>query len=154
MSAIRTVNVATVQAGLGALLVNDGALADMTTLAIQHGEEIVSSETGCPWVGVYCVGVQYELRTLGFGAGMRRQKIQFMVVCVEQSGNSGNECTQKLEALVQAVNSAILSDPSLGGTVDTIDEMRTDYPQWGKSEGVYVQTAVTQFTAVTMVTGG
>jgi hypothetical protein len=151
---IRTVNVATVQAALGELLKSDATLMDMTTLTIEHGEALAKSDTQCPWIGVYCVGVDYALRTLGFGAGMRYQRMQFWLVCAEQSPASGSECTQKLEALVQAVNSAVLSDTSLGGTVDTIEEFRTDYPQWGKSSGVYFQTAVTQFTATTMVTGG
>jgi hypothetical protein len=152
---ISTVNVAEVQAGLGELLKNWPALMDMTSLTIQHGERIADSETQCPWLGVYCVGVTYDIRTLGMGAGMRYQRMQFWIVCVEQSPNSGSECTQKLEALVQSANSAVLSDTSLGGTVQTIEEFRTDYPAWGKTAGgVYVQTAVTQFTAVTTVRGG
>ena len=154
MTLIKTVNVATVQAALGELLKSDATIMDMTGLTIEHGEAIAKSDTQCPWLGVYCVGVNYEIRTLGFGSGMRYQKMQFWLVCVEQSSSSGSDCTTKLEALVQAVNSAVLSDPSLGGTVDTIEEFRTDYPSWGKSSGVYVQTAVTQFTATTMVTGG
>ena len=155
MTAIQTVNVAAVQAALGNLLLTNGALMDMTALTIEHGEAIVESENQCPWVGVYCVGVTYDVRTLGFGAGMRYQRMQFWLVCKEQSPNSGSECTTKLETLVQAVNSAVLSDTSLGGTVDVIEEFRTDYPAWGKSAGgVYLQTAVTQFTAATTVTGG
>jgi hypothetical protein len=151
---ITTVNVATVQAALGALLQGWGDLMDMTTLTIEHGEAIVNSEARCPWIGVYCVGVEYPQRTLGLGAGFRYQRMQFWLVCVEQSPNSGSECTQRLEALVQAANSAVLSDPSLGGTVDAIEEFRTDYPAWGKTAGVYLQTAVTQFTAITTVRGG
>jgi hypothetical protein len=152
---ILTVNVAVVQAALGEVLKAYPALMDMSTLAIEHGEAIVDSESQCPWIGVYCVGVDYQQRTLGLGAGFRYQRMQFWIVCKEQSPNSGSECTQKLEALVQAANSAILSDTSLGGTVDAIDTFRTDYPAWGKNAGgVYLQTAVTQFTAVTTVRGG
>jgi hypothetical protein len=154
VTAIKTVNVADVQAALGVILTNDGTLADMTQLSIQHGEAIAVSDNQCPWIGVYCVGVTYELRTIGYGAGFRYQKMQFWVVCVEQSPVSGEECTRKLELLVQAANSAVLSDTSLGGTVDTIEDFRTDYPAWGKNAGVYLQTAVTQFTAVTTVKGG
>ena len=155
MTAIATVNVATVQAALGELLKTNAALMDMTALSIEHGEAILDDENKCPWIGVYCVGVTYELRTLGFGAGMRYQRMQFWLVCKEQSPNSGSDCTTKLETLVQAVNSAVLSDTSLGGTVDTLEDFRTDYPAWGKTAGgVYLQTAVTQFTATTTVTGG
>lgn len=155
MTTIQTINVATVQAALGEILKNNAALMDMTALTIEHGEAIVDSQEQCPWVGVYCVGVTYESRTLGLGSGMRYQRMQFWLVCKEQSPNSGSDCTTKLETLVQAVNSAVLSDTSLGGTVDAIEEFRTDYPAWGKTAGgVYLQTAVTQFTAVTTVTGG
>jgi hypothetical protein len=152
---ISTVNVADVQNALGALLLGDAQLIDMTELTIEHGEIINKSEDRCPWIGVYCIGVNYELRTIGLTAGMRYQKMSFWLVCTEQSPNSGNECTKNLEHLVQLVNSAVLSDTSLGGTVDTIEDFRTDYPQWGKTTGgVYLQTAVTQFTAVTLVRAG
>jgi hypothetical protein len=100
MTTIQTVNVAAVQAALGELLKNDATLMDMTTLAIEHGEAIVDSENQCPWIGVYCVGVDYVLRTVGYGSGFRYQRMQFWLVCKEQSPNSGSDCTTKLEALV------------------------------------------------------
>jgi hypothetical protein len=154
VTTIATVNVSKIQDALGALLTNWPDIVDMTTLTIEHGEAIPDDATRCPWVGVYCVGVDYPTRTLGAGAGYRYQRTQFWLVCKEQSPNSGAECTQKLEALVQAVNSSVLSDTSLGGTVDVVEDFRVDYPAWGKSSGVYVQTAVTQFTAVTTTTIG
>lgn len=147
-----SVNVNDVQQALSDMLRNWSALQDIASLTIENAERVNDSENNCPWIGIYCVGVEYPGRTIGMGQGMRYQRMQFWIVCQQQSTNSGMECAQRLEQLVQAANSAVLSDTSLGGTVDAVDEFRTEYPQWGKSAGgVYMQTAVTQFTAVTTV---
>ena len=151
---IQTINVAEIQTALGALLKSWPTLMDMSALTIQHGEAPPNSETACPWIGVYCVGVEYPLRTIGMGSGMRYQRVKFWLVCKEADPNTGNECTVKLEALVQKAASAVLSDTSLGGTVDALDDLNVTYPQWGKESGVYLQTAVIQFTAVTTVKAG
>jgi hypothetical protein len=151
---IQTVNVADVQSALGVQLTQWPGVIDMTELVIKHGEKPPDSETECPWIGVYCVEHNLPMRTLGMGSGFRYQRMSFWLVCKEASPNSGNECAAKLETLVQLALSAVLSDCSLGGTVDTIDDMRVRYPEWGKVAGVYLQTAVIQFTAQTTVKAG
>lgn len=148
---IKTVNVADVQSALGMQLATWPDIIDMSTLVIQHGEKPPDSETRCPWVGIYCIGHEMPPRVLGVGAGMRYQRITFWAVCKEASPNNGNECAAKLEALIQMIGSAILSDCSLRGTVDTVETLKVSYPEWGKQAGVYVQTAVIQFTAQTTV---
>lgn len=151
---IQTVDVGDVQSALGTLLAQWPALMDYQRLAIKHGEKPPDIESECPWIGVYCVGHRLVARTLGMGAGVRSQEITFWVVCKEASPNSGNECAEKLENLVQAAASAVLSDTSLGGTVDVVKDITITYPQWGKGAGAFLQTAVIEFPAVTTVKAG
>lgn len=151
---INTMNVADIQSALGLQLAQWPAIIDMAELEIQHNEEIPDSETRCPWVGIYCISHEMPIRTLGMGAGMRYQKIMFWAVCKEASPNSGNECAAKLEGLIQMIGSAILSDCSLRGTVDIVQDLKVTYPEWGKKADVYVQTAVIQFTVQTTVQAG
>lgn len=151
---IKTVNVADIQSALGMLLSTWPDLMDRTSLVIEHGEKPPESEMNCPWIGVYCLTHRLISRTLGAGAGMRYQKVTFWIVCKEASPNSGNECAAKLEALIQNITSALLSDPSLRGTVDFMDEIIVNYPEWGKQSGVYIQTSVIQFTVQTTVQAG
>lgn len=145
---IKTINAADVQRALGAILNEWAGLMDTPHLSILHGEEINRDENACPWIGVYCIGSDFPPRTTGFGVGMRYQHIRFMVVCQHTSANSGAECTARLEDLVQKVTSAVLSDPSLKGTVNALDSFAVRYPEWGKSNGIYIQTAAVEFTAV------
>ena len=152
---INTVDVGDVQSALGGLLSQWPSLMDYgDRLEIQHGESFPETENRCPWIGVYCIRHELPIRTIGMGSGMRRQEMTFWVVCKEASPNSGNECAEKLENLVQGAASAILSDTSLGGTVDAVTNMTVTYPQWGNSSGVYLQTAVIEFTAETTVRAG
>lgn len=151
---INTVSVADVQSALGRQLAQWPDLIDMTGLTIEHGEKPPDDQNRCPWIGVYCVEHELPMRTLGMGAGVRYQRMKFWLVCKEASPNSGNECAAKLEALIKSAASAVLSDCSLGGTVDIVETLTVNYPEWGKQTGVYVQTAVIQFIAQTTVQAG
>lgn len=151
---IKTVNIADIQSALGTMLAQWPDIQDRTALVIEHGEKPPESESNCPWVGVYCISHKLVGRTIGAGAGMRYQRATFWLVVKEVSPNSGNECSAKLESLIQNLTSALLSDTSLGGTVDFMDDITVNYPEWGKTTGVYLQTAVIQFTVQTTVQAG
>lgn len=109
----------------------------------------------CPWISVYRFGVQYPPRAMGGGGGgFRYQNIQLAVVCQASSPNSGEDCEKSLENLLERTVAAILSDHTLRGTVQMLDEeFDVQYPDYQLNQGVYMQTAIIQFTAVTTVGG-
>lgn len=106
----------------------------------------------CPWVGVYVTAVRLIPRTVGLGAGYREQAIDFALLLQEASFSSGEVCGSKLAALIQRVGSALCSDESLRGTVDTLQEMQVTFSEYSTDEGVYKHTALLSFTGLLKVT--
>lgn len=127
------------------------AWPDIATLQgpITRGEPINQDSNKCPWIGVYPVGEDYPSRTLGFGAGYRTQQIGVVVVVQASSRDSGQVCQDQLEGMKQAAISALLSDPSLGGTVDVIDQFSVRYATAAQQAGEpYFQSAAINFTGL------
>jgi hypothetical protein len=107
----------------------------------------------CPWVGVYQTRQEFVLRTLGAGPGFRMHRVSLAVVLTESSLLTGRDCERKLERLLAAVLSAILSDPSLRGTLlVTQDPFSITYSNFRDEGGAYFKQAVIQFTAESPVT--
>jgi len=102
----------------------------------------------CPWLCIYRLGVDYPIRTLGLGTGFRTQRVELMIYAQESDGTDPAECEERLEQLVVHCISALLSDPTLRGMVDTIDEFKVSYVDYDKSEAGYTQTAAITFTAL------
>ena len=146
---IRPINVADVTQAVADLLAEHPALSGVQ---VEQGEEINGSPTACPWLGVYRAGVKYPTRTLGIGAGFRRQEIELIVVAQASHPAAGKDCARELEDLLQHVIGALLSDPSLKGKVDILDEFEVRYPDYRRQDGRYFQTAFVYFTGVTNVT--
>ena len=124
--------------------------------AVERCEPEPSDSGSCPWVGIFRVRVSFPPRTLGAGAGFRRQLIRIGVGMAQSDPNGGAECEERLERLVQAVIGAILSDHSLGGTVSTLgDDFELVYPAYEKlQDQPYLQLAYLEFTAVAQVSTG
>lgn len=115
---------------------------------ILRGEEINENPDNTPWIGVYAVGEDYPPRTLGLGNGFRKQTIGLAVVCQYVTRSSGAECQDGLEKMKQAVIGAILSDTSLGGTVQTVTDFAVRYAAYAKQAAQpFFQSAVINFTA-------
>lgn len=148
MTTITPINVATISAKIVDILRDHEGLQDAT---VERSEEVNEIPGRCPWVCVYRAGVDYPSRTLGLGTGYRLQRIEFIVYAQHADGTSPDECEDRLEALVVNVISALLSDPTLRGTVATIDEFSVRYVDYDRSEAGYMQTAAIYFTAVTSV---
>lgn len=74
----------------------------------------------CPWVGIYRSSSQFETRTLGFGAGARRQSTELVIICQESDDDNGAEAEDTHETLVATVLDVLFSDTTLQGTVQTI----------------------------------
>jgi hypothetical protein len=104
------------------------------------------------FVGIYRGRVRYNSRTLGMGQGYRRQRIELAVHVRMTHYGSGEECETSLENLVTQVLSCILSDESLKGTVDVLDEeIEVQYPTPQRGEEVYLQSANIFFNGVVNV---
>lgn len=104
------------------------------------------------WIGIYKGLVEYPSRTLGMGTGYRQQRVKMAMQVRMSNYESGEECEVALENLLQQCLSCLLSDPSLRGTVDTLDtDLAVQYPSFEKGEDVWVQHANIFFTGVVNV---
>lgn len=147
---IASKNVATVTRALVEQLQENVALAALNPRVERSGKN--DDPNLCPWIGVYRFGVQFPVLTLGMGTGFRNQEIRLALAIQQSDGTSGEECEDRLEELLAAVVGAILSDTTLKGTVMAIGEdFDIQYPDYQLKNGMYMQTAVLQFTALTRV---
>lgn len=142
---VRTVNVAQITARVKAQL---EAYPDLEGVTIQRSEDQNAHKDSAPLVGVYRLSVQYQQRVLGFGAGVRDQRVRLLVLMTESDLSSGEACEEKLETLIQKVTSAILSDTTLGGQVNTVEDFDVSYESYEVVSNLYTQTAALQFVAV------
>lgn len=147
-------NVADIAQAVVDLLKKDTRLAAAN---ISRDEERNATPGQCPWIGVYRVGARFPLRTLTGAAGWRHHKANFIILVQAANPRSGSECADTLEALTGDVISALLSDTTMGGTVNGLDpdsEFSVDYTRYTVDGGIYMQTAVIQFTTTGVTTGG
>lgn len=143
---IRTLNISEITEALSLQVGNWPALHDVN-LCVEISEVINESASRTPWLGIYPTSVTYEERTLGLGAGYRRQAVEITMIIQAADITSGNSCHQTLGSLVGEATSAILSDSTLGGSVDTVGslQVRYDYAQTG--DNAYLQSAIITLTA-------
>lgn len=146
MTLIRTLNIAEITAAIAAQIGGWPALRDLK-LAVEVSEAVNESASRTPWLGVYPAGVDYEERTLGVGAGYRRQRVDLLLLLQASDITSGHQCHETLGELVGEATSAILSDSTLGGTVDTVGALRVRYDYAQTGENAFLQTAIIELTA-------
>lgn len=150
---IQPVNVATVVAALMAMLANhpDIGLKGITIEACAEPPEDPGSEG---YIGIYKGPNKFVPRVLGQGTGYRDQFIS-LAIHIRMSGyDDPQECNDALEEIVTNVLSALLSDCTIGGTVDNIaPNMEVQYPTIliDKKDKEYVQIANIFFDLETQV---
>ena len=145
------VSVSAVTQAVEARLRVDPRFKDVT---LARSEEINEIPAACPWVGVYRADCQFPTRTLGAGPGYRHQRISVVLLAQESDPGSGAACEDRLNELVNMLVSSLLSEPTLGGVVHTIDDFSVRYPDYRRvDDDVYMQTAMILFTAITTVGG-
>lgn len=116
---------------------------------IERYEEITKTPGAKGWACIYRARVDYPPRTLGMGSGYRNQAIRLFAIAAESDPSSGEEAGQRLDALVQKLVGTLLSDPSLKGTVQTLDEFSVDYFDYQRqASGIYLQYAQLNFTGL------
>jgi hypothetical protein len=132
------------------------ALQQMLDDAIDIGQAGVMVERSAPenftptaqgWVGIYRDGISYPPRALGMGSGYRMQEIRLYLIVQESDPTSGEECEDRLERLLQKVVGVVLSDPSLKGTVSTLDAFSVRYEAF-KGDAGFMQMARIDFTGL------
>lgn len=127
----------------------DDATIGIAGVRVERSAEPNETPTEHGWLGVYRDRIDYPPRTLGMGAGYRNQRIRLFILAQESDPSSGEECEDRLEKLLQNTIGVLLSDPSLRGTVQTLDEFSVLHEDYSKtSDGIYIQMAKIEFTGI------
>lgn len=132
-------------------------LRDLTMegVTVERSTEVNSTPAYCPWVGVYRAESQFPARTLGVSTGYRTQRTQVLLILQETDASSGAACEDRLNELVSKVVAVLLSDTTLGGVVNTLEEFTVRYPDYRRvDDDSYLQTAMLFFTAINPVVIG
>lgn len=122
--------------------------------AVDLAEPVNRDPSQCPRIQVFPLRAAFPSRTLGLGAGYRGQNNEFVVLCQQSHQSDGAECLRLLGQLTQAATSALLSDPTLKGTVLTLDEFQVDFLGVLKVNDSIMQTASIRAVGLTTVSGG
>lgn len=120
---------------------------------VERAEPVNEDPSRCPWVGVYPTRGLFPIRTLGLGAGYRAQEPELIFICQASHQSDGAACQDSLGILVQAVTSAILSDPTLKGTVRTLNDFEVTFDRYDKVDDVIMQSATVRVVGATTVGG-
>lgn len=147
MTVIVPTNVATITRAIFEMLRDDTSVG-VDGVLVERSAEPNMTPTEKGWVGIYRDRIDYPPRTLGMGSGYRQQRISLFLLVQESDSSSGEECEERLEVLLQKCISVLLSDPSLKGTVQALDDFSVLHEDYSKSDGVYVQMAKIEFTGV------
>jgi hypothetical protein len=135
------------------LLKDSQAVQDIGA-TVELAEPVNEDPSRCPWIGVYPLRTPFPPRSLGFGGGFRGQNNEFVVVCQQSDPLKGEDCLVALGLLVQAVTSALLSDTTIKGTVQTLGDFEVDFLGTLKLNDAILQTATVRAVGLTTVSGG
>lgn len=146
MTVIVPTNVSEITSAIEGML-NDATDVGQVGVLIERSAEERLTPTAHGWVGIYRDSISYPPRTLGMGSGYRMQEIRLFLTLQETDPTSGDECEDRLEALLQKVVGVLLSDPSLRGTVSTLDAFTVTYRAF-KGDYGFMQMAQVAFTGL------
>lgn len=91
-----------------------------TRYFVKRSEYINHNKDKTPWIGIYRGNLSYEPRSIGNSLCNWRAIPRVRVVVQGASTRSGEEAENHCENYTQEVLEAILSDYTIGGTVETI----------------------------------
>lgn len=121
---------------------------------IERAAPINRDPSRCPWVGVYPTRSLFPQRTLGLGGGYRGQENEIIVICQASHPNDPAACQDRLGLLVQSAVDALLSDPTLKGTVLTLGDFEVVLDSYEKVDDTILQSATVRAVGLTTVSGG
>jgi len=151
---ITPINASAVTQAIEAMLTGDPTLNTLSNLQVERSEPLNDQPSRCPWLGIYRTGVQLPSHTLGMGSGYRLQQVGFAIFAQQSHPESGSKCEELLEALVQQTLSVLLSDETLQGNVDVLDQVAVTYLDYSQVQNAFMQTAIIQAIGITRVSGG
>lgn len=93
---------------------------------IERGEYVNKDPALTPWCGVYRTEINYEPRQLGHHARTWLSLLTVKLV-VQAHAGTGPDTEDELENTVQRVMTAVLSDLTIGGTVEMLKKMNIQY---------------------------
>ncbi len=120
---------------------------------IERGEYVNVDPDRTLWIGVYRSKANYTPRTLGRSISSFQNVSSIEILVQESSMLSGADCEDRLEDAVRRVLDGVLSDMTIGGTVDMVNDFEIEY-LYNETviESVYFQAAVIT-VSVEVVTG-
>jgi hypothetical protein len=149
MTIIVPVNINSITLAVKEMWLEDMAIGG-AGVQIDRYEEMSKAPGEHGWAGIYRARVDYPPRALGMSTGYRQQLIRLLAMVCESDPTSGEECGERLDLLLQKLVGTLLSDPSLKGTVQTLDEFSVEYFDYQRQSetGMYLQYAQLNFTGV------
>lgn len=93
---------------------------------IERGEYINKDPAITPWCGVYRTTVSYEPKQLGHHAQTWKSLLTIKLV-VQAHAGTGQQAEDDLEDAVQRVMTAVLSDLTIGNTVEMLKTLNIEY---------------------------
>lgn len=150
---ISSVDFASVASAVEQMVKDSQAIQDIGA-KVERAEPVNEDPSRCPWVGIYPTRGTFPIRTLGLGSGFRSQEPEVIAICQASDPLRGADCQDALGALLKAVSDAILSDPSLKGTVYTLSDFEVNFDRYEKVEDVIMQSATIRVVGQTTVSGG
>jgi hypothetical protein len=151
---ITTVDIAAVARAVTDILKDSQALQDIGVKHVKRAAPVNQDPSRCPWLGIYPLRTPFNPRALGMGSGYRAQDNEFIVVCQVSHPNDPEACQDRLGLVVQAVTGALLTDPSLKGTVLTLGDFEVSFDSYEKVDDTILQSATVRGVGLTTVSGG
>lgn len=143
------VDVSAITRGVETLLKGD---IELLGANVERCAEINKDPALCPWIGIYKSMIEYPHRGMGAPdniAGLRSQETSLLLIVQHSDGKGGAECEDLLEGLLQKILTTLLSNRTLGGVVETVDQFVVRYPQYQiTAKQRFMQTAFLFFTAL------
>lgn len=144
---IKPINIAELTESVRVMLDGDPNIGLAGTV-VERAEPIKEEPQENGWIGVYKAMVPHPARVLGVSAGQRMSKPTIVIMVRQWNAVSGASCEDLLEALVQFVLGAIMSDTTLGGKVEMLDSIDVRYESFKKNDDdVFMQDALIYVTA-------
>lgn len=128
-----------------ALVVQLESYADIKNLkpTIERGEYVNNDPDVTPWIGVYRSVSDYVPRTLGNHLASFQNTTKIRILAQDASFKSGGDCENRIEDLATKILECVISDKTIGGTVDMVNSLNVEY-MYNETdrESLYYQTAV------------
>ena len=107
-------------------LVND---APLSTIAkkIERAGYVNKAHDAMPWVGIYRGNVSLSPAALGRHSQSWGAQVSLIVILQVYNFSDAGQSEAQLDALIQAVQDAVWSDPTIGNTVDMVAGFEIEY---------------------------